>query len=75
MPRYFLQTGNLTADQITFVNTVINYLTKNGSIDKSMLYESPFTDQNDQGIDGVFEIQKKEKVVSIIDQINFNAIA
>ncbi|MEE3034899.1 MAG: DEAD/DEAH box helicase family protein [Bacteroidota bacterium] len=71
----FLQTGNLTADQITFVNTVINYLTKNGSIDKSMLYESPFTDQNDQGIDGVFEIQKKEKVVSIIDQINFNAIA
>ena len=40
-----------------------------------MFYESPFTDQNDQGIDGVFDIEKKRKVVSIIDQINYNAIA
>ena len=60
---------------MTFVNTIISYLSKNGTIDKSMFYESPFTDQNDQGIDGVFDIEKKRKVVSIIDQINYNAIA
>ena len=31
--------------------------------------------QNNQGIDGVFDIEKKKKVVSIIVQINYNAIA
>ena len=60
---------------MTFINTIISYLSKNGTIDKSMLYEPPFTDQNDQGIDGVFDLEKKEKVVKIIDQINYNAIA
>ena len=59
---------------MTFINTIISYLSKNGTIDKSMLYEPPFTDQNDQGIDGVFDIEKKEKVVKIIDQINCNAL-
>jgi len=71
----FLQVGELKADQMTFVNTIISYLSKNGTIDKSMLYEPPFTDQNDQGIDGIFDLEKKQKVVSIIDQINYNAIA
>ena len=71
----FLQVGELRANQMTFINTIISYLSKNGTIDKSMLYEPPFTDQNDQGIDGVFDIEKKEKVVKIIDQINYNAIA
>ena len=70
----FLQVGELRADQMTFINTIISYLSKNGTIDKSMLYEPPFTDQNDQGIDGVFDIEKKEKVVKIIDQINCNAL-
>ena len=71
----FLQIGELRADQMTFINTIISYLTKNGTINKSMFYEPPFTDQNDQGIDGVFDIEKKQKVVSIIEQINYNAIA
>ena len=71
----FLQVGELRANQMTFINTIISYLSKNGTIDKSMLYKPPFTDQNDQGIDGVFDIEKKEKVVKIIDQTNYNAIA
>ena len=71
----FFQLDELRANQMTFINTIISYLSKNGTIDKSMLYEPPFTDQNDQGIDGVFDIEKKEKVVKIIDQINYNAIA
>jgi type I restriction enzyme R subunit len=60
---------------MTFINTIISYLSKNGTIDKSMFYESPFTDQNDQSIDGVFDLEKKQEVLSIIDQINYNAIA
>ena len=71
----FLQIGELRADQMTFINTIISYLSKNGTINKSMFYEPPFTDQNDQGIDGVFDIEKKQKVVSVIEQINYNATA
>ena len=47
---------------------------KNGTIDKTMLYESPFTDLNDQGISGVFDNDADLiKVVKIIDLINKNA--
>jgi type I restriction enzyme R subunit len=71
----FLQVGELRADQMTFINTIISYLTKNGTIDVTMLYSSPFIDINHEGIDGVFDLEKKQKVVSIIKQINYNAIA
>ena len=71
----FLQVGNLRADQMTFINTIISYLTKNGTIDKAMLYQPPFTDLNDQGLSGVFEEDAVlVKVVKIIDEINENAI-
>lgn len=70
----FLQVGNLRADQMTFIKTIISYLTKNGTIDKNMLYEPPFTDLNDQGISGVFDNDGDlVKIVSIIDQINENS--
>jgi len=71
----FLQVGNLRADQMTFIKTIISYLTKNGTIDKSMLYEPPFTDLNDQGISGVFDNDADLiKIVKIIDIINSNAV-
>ena len=70
----FLQVGNLRADQMTFVKTIVSYLTKNGTIDKRMLYEPPFTDLNDQGISGVFDNDADViKIVRIIDLINGNA--
>ena len=72
----FLQAGNLKADQMTFIHTIISYLSKNGTIDKTMLYESPFTDLHDQGISGVFENDSDLiKIVKIIDTINSHAIA
>ena len=71
----FLQVGHLRADQMTFVKTIISYPTKNGTIDKTMLYESPFTDLNDQGISGVFDNDADlMKIVKIIDFINGNAV-
>ena len=70
----FLQTGTLRADQITFIRTIMSYLTKNGTIDKSMLFEPPFTDLHDQGLVGVFpDDADVVKLVRIIDGINQNA--
>jgi type I restriction enzyme, R subunit len=70
----FIQTGNLTANQITFINNIINFLTKNGMIEKSMLFEPPFTDINDQGITGVFDEVQVVKIIRIIDNVNQNAV-
>ena len=70
----FLQVGNLRADQMTFINNIITYLTKNGTIDKRMLFEPPFTDVNDQGLLGVFDDADAGKIIRIIDGINGNAV-
>ena len=70
----FIQTGNLSADQITFINNIINFLTKNGTINKEMLFEPPFTNINDQGITGVFDDVQVGKIVKIIDGVNGNAV-
>ena len=69
----FLQVGNLSADQMTFINTIINYLSKNGIIDKELLFQSPFTDMHDQGVFGLFDEVESGKIIRIIDGINENA--
>ena len=70
----FIQAGSLRADQMTFIQNIITYLTKNGTIEPSMLFESPFTDMNDQGLLGIFEDGDAHKVISIIERINENAM-
>ena len=70
----FLQAGSLRADQMTFIQNIITYLTKNGTIEPSMLFEPPFTDINDQGLMGIFEDSDAHKVLSIIERINENAM-
>lgn len=71
---YFLQTANLRADQMTFINTIITYLSKNGTIDKEMLFKSPFIDINQDSLFGVFNDAETVKIISIIDKINENAM-
>jgi type I restriction enzyme R subunit len=68
----FIREGNLRADQMTFMNTIISFLTKNGVIAKDMLFESPFTDVHDQGLLGVFDDAAAMNVIRLIDRINLN---
>ncbi len=69
----FLQAGKLSADQMTFIQNIITYLTKNGTIDKGLLAESPFNDMHDQGIFGLFDAAEIGKIVRILDRVNGNA--
>ncbi|MDX8405598.1 MAG: type I restriction-modification enzyme R subunit C-terminal domain-containing protein, partial [Mariprofundus sp.] len=71
----FIQAGNLRADQMTFIYTIITYLTRNGMIDKRMLFESPFTNIHDQGLLGVFDDAAATSVIRLIDHVNDNALA
>lgn len=69
----FLNDQRLNTSQINFINTLIDYLCQNGTIDKDMLFDKPFTNIDDQGVAGVFP-QQAGKIISIVDSINANAI-
>ncbi|MCF8324585.1 MAG: DEAD/DEAH box helicase family protein [Leadbetterella sp.] len=70
----FINAGTLSGDQITFINNIITYLSKNGTLDKQMLFESPFTNDHFEGLTGVFKKETEViQLVRIIDRINANA--
>jgi type I restriction enzyme R subunit len=70
----FLNSGSLKADQMIFIQNIITYLTKNGTIEPSMLFEPPFTDINDNGLNGVFEDNEAYKIISLVEHVNENAM-
>jgi len=66
----FIQEENLNANQILFVQKIIDYLNKNGVLEKHMLTQPPFTDIDDQGIFGIFEEnQKSAKIIKLVEEI------
>jgi len=68
----FLSGGNFTADQITFINQIVDHLVHNGMMEPKELFNSPFSDLHDQGVIGMFQGDAK-KVVGVLDAINRNA--
>lgn len=71
----FLSSGNLTANQNQFISLIINFLTKNGTVNAEMLYEPPFTRLHIEGVSGIFDDAKAETIINILNRINQNAIA
>jgi type I restriction enzyme R subunit len=63
----------VTANQIEFINLVVDYLTENGVMEPDRLYESPFTDINPQGPEGVFTSAKVDLMVGILADIRLRA--
>jgi type I restriction enzyme, R subunit len=51
----FLDGRKLTADQLEFLDLVIDHLTARGVMDPKLLYEAPFTDFDRNGVEGVFQ--------------------
>lgn len=50
----FLNGRRATANQIEFIDMVINHLTEEGYVDPAVHYASPFTDVNARGAEGIF---------------------
>lgn len=65
----------VNADQIEFIDLVVKYLTENGTMEPDRLYESPFTDINAQGPDGVFSSAKVDQLVNVLAEIRLRAAA
>jgi type I restriction enzyme R subunit len=69
----FLEGRNLNADQISFINSIIDYVVTKGLLNLNELYEQPFTNINSGGLDGVFSEKDSIKIISIIRDINNSA--
>ncbi len=71
----FIDYGNLRADQIQFIRSIVTHFKNNGILELSQLAQPPFTDVNDQGIFGLFEDDDQDKIIRIINEVNKNAVS
>jgi type I restriction enzyme R subunit len=71
----FLAAGAATAQQIEFINMVIEHLTDQGAMDPALLYEPPFTDLAPTGPEKLFDEEKVARLVTRIRAINDSAVA
>jgi type I restriction enzyme R subunit len=71
----FLVGRNLTADQLEFINMLVEHITARGIVDPRQLYESPFTDIDVLGVSGVFGEREVAEIVDILAEIRRRAVA
>ena len=71
----FLAGQTLTANQIEFVDMIINHLTEHGSMEAGLLYDSPFTDVTPRGPEGLFTSEQVGELIGVLQQLNTTAIA
>jgi type I restriction enzyme R subunit len=69
----FLSEAPLHPDQMAFLDEVVEYLVKNGTMEPRVMFYAPFTHFNMQGIAGVFDEAKSKKVINLVRYINENA--
>ena len=65
----YLDDKTFTADQIRFVDHIINHLTIRGIMDAELLYEQPYTDIHEAGLDGVFP-DEADNLLGILGRLN-----
>jgi type I restriction enzyme, R subunit len=71
----FLDDKRYNANQIEFVNLVIDELTQNGVIEPRRFYESPFTDLSPQGPDALFESGDVDRLLDVVAEVRRRAEA
>ncbi|WP_158735588.1 DEAD/DEAH box helicase family protein [Alteribacillus sp. YIM 98480] len=66
----FLEGSTLNANQIRFINQIIEFFAKNGTLDPSLLFDEPFTSIHHEGITGLFDDDTAMELVNAINQLN-----
>ena len=71
----FLTGKTLSANQIEFVNLVVNHLTEHGVMETARLYESPFTDLTPHGPDALFSPAQVDELIAVLATVRDKAVA
>lgn len=71
----FLQDKAFGADQIEFINLIVDHLTEHGVMEAALLYESPFTDVTPHGPDGLFASEDVDELIGLLDRVRAAAQA
>lgn len=71
----FIDGTTASANQIEFIELIIQELTHNGVMDAARLYESPFVDVSPSGPDGLFPDAQVDTILSVLEEIRARAVA
>lgn len=76
VPRLF-QTSDttLSANQIAFVNLIVEQLTHNGTIDLELLYQDPFVGYAPTGPENLFTGAQISSLFMALQKVNASAVA
>ena len=71
----YLHDRHFSADQLDFVNLIIEHLTASGIVEAARLYESPFTDRAPTGPDYLFTDPEIDGIVQVLNDVRDRAVA
>ncbi len=66
----YLEGETLGANQIRFIEQIIDLLTQQGIMDPGQLYEEPFTGFHEEGVEGLFENDDVDGLIAIVSAFN-----
>jgi type I restriction enzyme R subunit len=71
----FIAGKSLSANQLEFINLVVDHLTEHGVVESRVLYDSPFTDLTPTGPDGLFSSAQLDELVLALEGVRATAMA
>ena len=70
----YLDDAKFNAQQLRFINTIIDYLTQNGVMSPKQLAQPPFSDIHYEGITGVFSLEEAIRIRDTLKGIESRAV-
>jgi type I restriction enzyme R subunit len=71
----FVNGRTLSANQLEFINLIVDHLTEHGVMAPERLYESPFTDLTPRGPDGLFPPADVDALLAALEAVRSTAVA